>query len=199
LTGGGLSTAGDQATSVADLSPSTPSETPATLSPDETAATQETATPATQVATQTQPGFPGWDQVGNPAPNSNFNQNAPPSPPSNPLSEPDMSVAPTEVATTAPAPAPSINVDVNGNQVAAPAGLPSVNDPAGFAAAMAGIPGSGLLHSVNNSDMTNPDPSAFSVGMPSSVAVAVNQASKGDSLNAMDVAPATTVTVAPPD
>jgi hypothetical protein len=189
----------DGPTTVADLSPSTPSETPATLSPDETAATQETATPATQVATPTQPGFPGWDQVGNPAPNSNFNQNAPPSPPSNPLNEPDVSVAPTEVATTAPAPAPSINVDVNGNQVAAPAGLPSVNDPAGFAAAMAGIPGSGLLHSVNNSDMTNPDPSAFSVGMPSSVAVAVNQGNKGDSLNAIDVAPTTTVTVAPPD
>jgi hypothetical protein len=64
---------------------------------------------------------------------------------------------------------------------------------------MAAINSSGLLHSVNNTDMTNPDPSAFSVGLPNSVAVAVNQASKGDSLDAMDVAPATTVTVAPPD
>jgi hypothetical protein len=64
---------------------------------------------------------------------------------------------------------------------------------------MAGVPSSGLLHSVNNTDLTNPDLSAISIGLPSNTAFSVNQANKGDSLDAMDVAPATTVTVAPPD
>lgn len=142
--------------------------------------------------TPAQLGFPGWDQIGNPAPNTDFTQNAPPAPPSNPLNEPDVTVAPTEMAT--PAPAAPVNTEVSPSEQAAIAS--AITDPGGF---VAGARSSGTLQSVNNDDMTSPDPSAISVGLPASTMAAVNQSSKGDSLdaNAVSSTPTSTVAVSP--
>jgi hypothetical protein len=99
-------------------------------------------------------------------------------------------VAPTEVAT----PAAPVNTEVSPSEQAAIAS--AITDPGGF---VAGARSSGTLQSVNNDDATNPDPSAISVGLPASTMAAVNQSSKGDSLdaNAVSATPTSTVAVSP--